>query len=73
MSRYTPAIDDLVFDEATSKVGRVVDRIGGYWQLRPPGGGREWDAHGPLRPATPAEQLSCDVAPASATSRGERL
>ncbi|WP_369251237.1 hypothetical protein [Streptomyces sp. R41] len=73
MSGYTPAIGDLAYDEATNQVGRVVDRIGGYWQLRPSGGGREWDAHGPLRPATQAERLSCDVALANATSRGERL
>lgn len=53
---YTPRIGDLVHDEATCKLGLITDRIGPYWQLRPPGGGREWDARGPLRPATPAER-----------------
>jgi hypothetical protein len=71
MNGYTPQLDDLVFDKATRKVGRVVDRIGPYWQLKPPGGGREWDAHGPLRLATQAERLSCGVALANARSRGE--
>jgi hypothetical protein len=71
MHGFTPQIGDLVFDEATRKVGRVVDRVGPYWQLKPHGGGREWDAHGPLRPATQAERLSCGVALANARSRGE--
>jgi hypothetical protein len=62
---YTPQIGELVHDEATHKVGRVADRIGPYWQLRPPGGGREWDARGPLRPATAAETRSF-------AARGER-
>jgi hypothetical protein len=71
MNEYTPQIDDLVYDEATRRVGRVVDHVGLYWQLKPPGGGRKWDAHGPLRPATQAERLSCGVALANARSRGE--
>lgn len=71
MSAYTPEIGDLVWDEATRKVGQVMDGVGPYWQLKPPGGGREWDAQGPLRPATAAEKLSCDVAMANARSRGE--
>jgi hypothetical protein len=72
MDEYTPEIDHLVFDEATSRVGRVVDRIGPYWQLKPPAGGREWDAHGPLRPVTRTEQLSCAVALVNARSRGRQ-
>lgn len=71
MNGYTPKIGDLVYDEARRKVGRVMDRVGPYWQLKPSGGGREWDAHGPLRPATQEERLSCDVALANARSRGE--
>ncbi|MGP4007431.1 hypothetical protein [Streptomyces sp. 4N124] len=71
MNDYTPEIGDLVFDEATRKIGRAVDRVGPYWQLKPPGGGQEWDAHGPLRPATTAERLSAGVALANARSRGE--
>ncbi|WP_328767812.1 hypothetical protein [Streptomyces sp. NBC_00286] len=71
MNGYTPEIGDLVWDEATRKVGRVMDRVGSYWQLKPPGGGREWDARGLLRPATTAERLSAGVALANARSRGE--
>lgn len=71
MNAYEPDVSDLVFDEATHKVGRVVDRVGGCWQLKPPGGGREWDAYGPLRPATVTESLSFGVALANARSRGE--
>ncbi|WP_327432766.1 hypothetical protein [Streptomyces sp. NBC_01236] len=71
MNGYTPRIDDLVWDEATRKVGQVMGHVGPSWQLRPPGGGREWDASIPLRPATAAESLSAGVALANARSRGE--
>ncbi|MFF0015196.1 hypothetical protein [Streptomyces sp. NPDC005374] len=71
MNEFTPDIGELVWDEATRKVGRVMGHEGPYVQLRPPGGGREWDAHGPLRPATTAEALSFGVRMANARSRGE--
>ncbi|WP_406508176.1 hypothetical protein [Streptomyces sp. NBC_00212] len=71
MSAYEPEIGDLVYDEATRRIGAAVDRVGPRWQLKPPGGGREWDAHGPLRAATQEERLSCGVALANARSRGE--
>ncbi|MFJ8139207.1 hypothetical protein [Streptomyces sp. NPDC096013] len=71
MNTYEPETGDLVYDEATCKVGRVMGREGPRFQLRPPGGGREWDADGPLRPATDAERLSAGVALANARSRGE--
>lgn len=71
MNGYTPQIDDLVYDEATRKAGRVMGHVGPHWQLRPPGGGREWDANGPLRPPTAAEKLSAGVAMANTRSRSE--
>jgi hypothetical protein len=71
MSEFTPEVGDLVFDEATRQVGRVMGHEGPYRQLRPVGGGREWDAPGPLRPPTDAERLSAGVAMANARSRGE--
>ncbi|MFF7522710.1 hypothetical protein ACIP8U_21240 [Streptomyces pseudovenezuelae] len=71
MNTYEPEPGDLVYDEATRKVGRVMGHEGPYLQLRPPGGGREWDARGPLRPATAADRLSAGVALANARSRGE--
>ncbi|MFI6404498.1 hypothetical protein [Streptomyces sp. NPDC050548] len=71
MNTYAPEPGELVYDEATRKVGRVMGNEGPYWQLRPVGGGLEWDARGPLRPATAAEGLSAGVALANARSRGE--
>ncbi|MEU0429965.1 hypothetical protein ABZ235_41685 [Streptomyces canus] len=71
MNAYTPVEGDWVWDETAGRVGRVMGREGPRYQLRPPGGGREWDAYGPLRPATAAERLSAGVALANARSRGE--
>ncbi|MEW2498221.1 hypothetical protein AB0942_32495 [Streptomyces nodosus] len=71
MTEYAPEVGDLVYDEVTRRVGEIVDHVGPHWQLKPVGGGREWDAAGPLRPATQAERLSSDVALANARSRGE--
>lgn len=71
MIDHEPEIGDLVYDDSTRRVGRVMDRIGTRWQPRPPGGGREWDTRGPLRPATAADSLSAGVALANARSRGE--
>ncbi|MFD5252578.1 hypothetical protein ACFWM5_06980 [Streptomyces bobili] len=70
-STYTPETGDIVWDAAERKVGRVMGHVGPYWQLRLPSGGREWEAAGPLRPATAAERLSLGVALANARSRGE--
>lgn len=45
---------------------------GPYVQLRPYGGGREWDAEpDAVRRATTAERLSAATAYANARSRGE--
>ncbi|WP_367325804.1 hypothetical protein [Streptomyces sp. HUAS ZL42] len=69
MNSYTPRIGDLVWDGDMRKIGRVMDKIGPYWQLKPPGGGREWDAHGALRPATAAERRSVGGAQATTVHR----
>lgn len=70
--RYEPRLHDTVMDVGTKKVGRVMGLVGPYVQLRPVGGGLEWDAHPEnLRPATTAEALSAGVALANARSRGE--
>lgn len=34
----------LVLDSRTRRIGEVMDKQGPYYQLRPLGGGREWDA-----------------------------
>ncbi|MGW3420461.1 hypothetical protein [Streptomyces phaeochromogenes] len=71
MNGYSPQIGDVVWDEGTRRIGRVMDRVSARWQLRPLGGGREWDTSGPVRPATASEQLSAGVSLANARSRGE--
>jgi hypothetical protein len=50
----------------------VMGHEGPYVQLRPHGGGREWDADpASVRPATPSERLRVATAYANARSRGE--
>ncbi|MDX3133447.1 hypothetical protein PV367_27520 [Streptomyces europaeiscabiei] len=71
MNGYTPEVGDLVYDEASHRVGEVKGQERPYWQLRSVGGGREWDARSPLRPATAAERLSAGVALVNARSRGK--
>ncbi len=39
-------------DTRDGRVGQVMGHVGGYVQLRPPGGGREWDC--PPDAVTPA-------------------
>jgi hypothetical protein len=63
----------VVRDEQRDRIGEVMGAEGPYVQLRPLGGGREWDAEPTLvRPATAAERLSAAVAVANAVSRGKR-
>jgi len=73
MATYTPQLGDTVEDTRRKRVGKVMGFEGPYVQLRPIGGGIEWDA-GPdeLRPLTLTEALSAGVAAANARSRGER-
>ncbi|MFK4149875.1 hypothetical protein [Streptomyces sp. NPDC004065] len=59
-------------DTGTGRVGVVMGHEGPYVQLRPLGGGREWDcAPESVRTATPAERLRAATAYANARSRGE--
>ncbi|MFC8075321.1 hypothetical protein ACFUN8_07245 [Streptomyces sp. NPDC057307] len=63
-------VGDTVHDPARDRVGVVMARQGPYYQLRPLGGGREWDADpARVRPLTPAELLSARVADANTRSR----
>lgn len=67
-------LGDTVRDTQSDKVGRVMGFVGSYVQLRPVGGGIEWDARPErLRPVTVAEALSAGAAAANARSRGEAL
>ncbi|MEV0179214.1 hypothetical protein AB0I54_07910 [Streptomyces sp. NPDC050625] len=59
-------------DTHTGRLGIVMGHEGPYVQLRPHGGGLEWDARPEaVRPATPAERLSAATAHADARGRGE--
>ncbi|MGJ5737109.1 MULTISPECIES: hypothetical protein [Streptomyces] len=52
----------LVIDMKTDKIGYVMGCAGPYLQLRPPGGGREWDADpDAIRQATDTEVLRARV------------
>lgn len=52
----------LVVDTKTDKIGYVMGQVGAYVQLRPPGGGREWDADpDAIRQATDTEVLRARV------------
>ncbi|MET9427551.1 MULTISPECIES: hypothetical protein [unclassified Streptomyces] len=65
-------VGSYVVEISTGRVGRVTGHEGPHLQLRPYGGGREWEcpAEG-VRPATDAERLSAATAYANARSRGE--
>ncbi|WP_405794725.1 hypothetical protein [Streptomyces sp. NBC_01506] len=63
----------VVHDELHNRVGEVRGNVGPYIQLRPLGGGLEWDtAPERLRLATARERLSAAVAAANAVSRGRK-
>lgn len=65
-----PAPGSAVRDPARDRVGVVMGHEGPYLQLRPLGGGREWDADPTtVQPLTPAELLSARVAQLNARSR----
>jgi len=52
----------LVVDTKTNKIGYVMGNEGPCVQLRPPGGGREWDAYlSEIRQATDTEVLRARV------------
>lgn len=67
-----PAVGSYAIDTSTGRVGRVMGHEGPYVQLRPIGGGREWDCDPEvLRTATVAERISAVTAHVNARSRGE--
>lgn len=64
------AVGTVVVDEGARRVGELRGSEGPYVQLRPLGGGREWDAEPcAVRVATSAERLTAGVAAANARSR----
>lgn len=63
-------IGTLVVDTARQRIGRVMDCVGRRLQLRPPGGGREWDADpASVREAKDDEILRASVHEISLASR----
>lgn len=67
-----PAIGTYAVDTHTGQVGQVMGHEGPYVQLRPVGGGREWDcAPEAVRAATTIERLRAATAYENARSRGE--
>ncbi|PRH80242.1 hypothetical protein C6N75_05015 [Streptomyces solincola] len=61
-----------VVEIRTGRVARLMGRVGPYVQLRPIGGGREWDCPPDgVRRATDAERISAATAYVNARSRGE--
>ncbi|MEU9951277.1 hypothetical protein [Streptomyces sp. NPDC047939] len=58
----TPESGSFAADARDGRVGRVMGRVGPYVQLRPPGGGAEWDCPpGCVRPAPPGLVLRARV------------
>lgn len=67
-----PPVGSYAVDTRSGKVGMVMGFEGPYVQLRPYGGGKEWDCEpDAVRRATAAERLSAATAYANARSRGE--
>jgi hypothetical protein len=66
---YQP--EDIVVDERTDKLGRVMAFTGGRYHLRPLEGGTEWEAMTiDCRRATPMEEMHGKVYVANAATHG---
>ncbi|MFE7897155.1 hypothetical protein ACFU3E_06375 [Streptomyces sp. NPDC057424] len=65
-----PGIGELAKDTARGRIGIVMSEIGGLVQIRPIGGGREWDAL-PDKVVQPSarEELSARLAVKNGNSR----
>jgi len=65
-----PAIGETVRDTGSDRIGIVMDHQGTYVQLRPLGGGREWDADpAHVKPISQSELLSARLAEVNARSK----
>ncbi|MEC4021007.1 hypothetical protein [Streptomyces sp. H27-D2] len=63
-------VGTLALDVSTDRVGRVMGHVGPYVQLRPPGGGREWDAlPEQVHPADEWAELRARISEINANSR----
>ncbi|MDF4253902.1 MULTISPECIES: hypothetical protein [Streptomyces] len=62
MESEIPPAGAFAVDVRTGRVGQVMGREGPYVQLRPPGGGCEWDVPpDAVRPARVSEELRARV------------
>ncbi|MFD7437634.1 hypothetical protein [Streptomyces sp. NPDC059861] len=69
---YEPRLHEIVEDNRSQRIGEVMGFEGPYVQLRPPGGGVEWDASPEdLKPVRTSDGLSAAVAAVNARSRRE--
>ncbi|MGA5134563.1 hypothetical protein ACPCTO_32700 [Streptomyces olivoreticuli] len=63
----------LVVDVRRNRIGEVMASVGGRLALRPPAGGREWEAFScDVRPATASDELRAKVTEVNDRSRRER-
>ncbi|MET7984283.1 MULTISPECIES: hypothetical protein [unclassified Streptomyces] len=70
--KAAPPAGVCAVDTRTGRVGVVMGHEGPYVQLRPLGGGREWDCPPEaVRRATTVERIAAATAYANARSRGE--
>jgi hypothetical protein len=65
-----PEVGELVLDAARDRVGVVMGHEGPFVQLRPPDGGREWDADPEnVQPAAVTDELRFRVSEQNARRR----
>ncbi|MFG2936580.1 hypothetical protein [Streptomyces sp. NPDC048282] len=66
-----PGIGELAKDSARDRIGVVMGAVGGRVQIRPIGGGTEWDAiPDNVVPPSPREELSARLSIKNRNSRG---
>lgn len=71
---HVPAVGEIAKDSKRNVLGMVMGSEGPYVQLRPLGGGREWDASPEnITKADPHEILRAKTALENRRSRGEML
>ncbi len=69
-----PKVGTLLHDTKLDVVGEFRGAVGGRWMLRPPGGGREWEASPEtVQPAGTYEHLRARAAGENARRRRDRL
>ncbi|WP_405525973.1 hypothetical protein OG426_26645 [Streptomyces canus] len=65
-----PGIGELAKDSAHGRIGVVMGALGGRVQMRPIGGGKEWDVMPDnVVPPSPREELSARLAIRNGNSR----